>query len=68
MSNKIKDDRYSVNIEFTGNFKHIKGLKDGQMYVARFCGEYIGSDETETKAWLTCIFHDDGRNLNILTV
>ena len=59
MSNKIKYDRYSVTKEFTGS-KNI--------YVARFCGEFISSEETESGAWLSCIFHQDERENNILSI
>lgn len=61
------DSRYTVNLEFTGEYKKKpKGAKQGQMYVARFCGEYIGASETKKEANLLCIFHDDERTIKIL--
>jgi hypothetical protein len=67
MKNPLKDSRYSVRIEFTGAFTPApKGLKTGQRYVSRFCGEYIGFSETENDAWLKCIFHDDERTFQML--
>lgn len=62
------DERYSVNKEFCG-YEHkepVKGLEQGQMYVARFCGEWIGCELTENEATLLCVFHYDERNLRLL--
>lgn len=68
MNNPSKDERYTVSKEYTGEFHQspIKGLKQGQMYVARFCGDWIGCDLTENLAWLMCIYYDDERNFKIL--
>ncbi len=59
----MKDKRYSINLEFCGRThkKLPKHLKQGQMYVARFCGEWIGSAITENRAKSICIFHEDNR-------
>ena len=69
MKNPLKDNRYSVTAEFTGY--HHKGeiphgLKQGQQYVARFCGERIGSHDMETNAWTLCVTHDDERTVKLL--
>ena len=58
---------YSINKEFTGNHHNpTTDLKCGEMYVARFRGEFIGSELTYKKAELLCIFHDDERTIKIL--
>lgn len=58
MANPVNDIRYSVNLEFTGEFKRKpKGAVQGQMWVARFGGEWLGSDVTKTKAWALCLKH-----------
>lgn len=54
------DTRYTVRPEYTG---HQSGKPQ---QVARFCGEWIGSDETVKGAELLCIIHDDERNLKLL--
>lgn len=54
---QLNDNRYSVNIEYNG-FNHkepIKGLKQGQQYVARFCGEYLSGHNSERYANWTCV-------------
>jgi hypothetical protein len=67
MRNPLKDDRYQVKVECTGAFTPApKGLRSGERYVARFCGDYLGMAETENRAWLLCIFHDDERNFKML--
>jgi len=35
-------------------------------YVARFCGDYIGSEDKRTSAALLCVYHDDERTLRLL--
>ena len=66
MTSYFKNKGYSVNVEFTGDYETIKGLKAGQRYVARFCGEFIGSETTKIKSELLCLFHDDDKTINIL--
>jgi hypothetical protein len=62
MKNPLKDSRYSVRIEYTGAFTPApKGLKTGQRYVSRFCGDYIGFSETEKQAWEKCVAHNIDR-------
>ena len=65
---KTHDKRYTVQKEYCGHFhaEKKKNLEQGQMWVARFCGEWIGSALTESKASLLCIFHDDERTIKIL--
>ncbi len=64
----IKDERYTVNKEFTGAYHKtpVKDLKQGQTFAARFCGSWIGCAKTEAKAWILCIIYDDLRTINIL--
>lgn len=66
MNNPLKDERYKVAKEFTGHYQEAEGLKTGQRYVSRFCGEYIDASKTENEAWITCIIHDDERTIKIL--
>lgn len=70
MKNPTKDPRYTVGKEFTGDFKDRteQGFKRGQMFVARFCGDWIGSEPTENGAHLLCIFHQDERTTKILNI
>lgn len=37
-------ERYTINIEYCGAYhkKPVEGLDQGQAYVVRFCGEFIG--------------------------
>lgn len=61
------DKRYTVSLEFTGEYKTKPiGAIQGQMYVSRFCGDFIGSSISKKDAELTCIFHDDEKTINIL--
>jgi len=61
------DKRYSIDLEFTGEYKEKpKSAKQGQIYVARFCGKWIGKATTKKEAELLCIFHDDERTVKIL--
>lgn len=41
MSPLAGDPRYSVRKEFTGDFHDRPGLMAGQMWVVRFCGEFV---------------------------
>jgi hypothetical protein len=69
MRNPLKDPRYSVRAEFTGHHHHgtiPRGLKQGQQFVARFCGDWIGAHDIETSAWALCVIHDDERTIKIL--
>lgn len=51
------DSRYRVTREFTGD--------DGQVYVARFSGEWLGKSDTEAGAWLIAYqdFHNRAADL-----
>ena len=48
-----KDKRYEVNLEWCG--------QSTQKYIARFCGDFVGWYETETKAWCGAKFHNEKR-------
>ena len=37
------DDRYSLRKEFTGDAHDYAGLMAGQMWVVRFCGEFVAA-------------------------
>lgn len=47
------DNRYTVTKEYCGQPK--------PQWVARFCGDWIGRDESKPGAWLQCQAHDDAR-------
>jgi len=68
MTNYFKNKGYSVQKEFTGSYhkETVKGLKQGQNFVARFCGDWIGSDTTKKAAEMLCLFDDDKKTINIL--
>lgn len=66
----MNDKRYSIQIKFNGtNHKEEipTDLKQGQQYVARFCGEYISGHNAEKYARWACILHQykHKTNLNI---
>lgn len=53
-----KDARYSVNIEFTGSLdRPPEGCQQGMAYVARFCGDWIGSATEYVDAQELCRNH-----------
>jgi hypothetical protein len=49
--NPIKDKRYTITNEFTG---HISGKP---VFVARFCGEWIGSSQFYSSALMKVVGH-----------
>jgi len=58
------DGRYTVQLEFTGNYTMYltySDLKPGQAWVARWLGEWIGSAPTEQEARDMADEHDDVR-------
>jgi hypothetical protein len=54
------DTRYSVEKEFTGRAK--------PQFVARFCGEFIGSSGFYNSAVVRCIGHNSARKGNLVVV
>lgn len=44
------DSRYTISIEYSGE-------KQGQAYIARFCGDFIGSSLSESGAILKLVAH-----------
>lgn len=55
----IPDARYSVAVEFSGAQGKARGLKPGQSWVARFCGEFIASHATRREAVQACAARSD---------
>lgn len=49
----VRDTRYTVDIEFTG--------QPAAAYVARFCGEWVGQATTQPDAWQLAQAHDVAR-------
>lgn len=43
------DSRYTVTLEHTGQVKPV--------YVARFCGDFLGWSNRDAGAWLVCAEH-----------
>ncbi len=68
MTTYFKKLGYRVNKEFTGHWHKtkVKGLKQGQMFVARSMNDFIGTGLTRKKAELLCLFSDDEKTINIL--
>lgn len=56
----IQDNRYSVNLEFCG--------QSTAKYVLRFCNEMIKTCDTLNDAIFEAIFHQDDRELKLLSV
>lgn len=66
IAKQLNDKRYKINKEFNG-FHHtekVKGLKQGQQYVARFCDEYIGGHNSMKMAKWACVLHKNKRENN----
>jgi len=58
MISYYKDLGYEIKKYFTG--------KNKETYNLHFRGEYISSHESEKECYLSAIFHDDKRTVNIL--
>jgi hypothetical protein len=48
-NNGRTDNRYTVTLEHTG--------QPTAVYVARFCGDWLGSNARDAMAWLICAEH-----------
>jgi hypothetical protein len=55
------DDRYTVRKEFTGDYHDHAGLMAGQMWVVRFCGEWVASVATKQEAVQKVAAHQSDR-------
>ena len=56
----IQDKRYSVNLEYCG--------QSTAKYVLRFCDKFIQACDTLNDAIFEAIFHQDDRELKLLSV
>jgi hypothetical protein len=67
----LGDERYTVRKEFTGDFHTHAGLLPGQMWVVRFCGEFVAAVATKGEGLRRAAAHQTdraGRPLAPLTV
>lgn len=55
------DERYSVRKEFTGDFHDFPGLMAGQMWVVRFCGEFVAAVASKEIAMQVVAAHQSNR-------
>lgn len=55
------DARYSVRKEFTGDYHDRAGLMAGQMWVVRFCGEFVAAVGTKQEGLQVVASHQSGR-------
>lgn len=57
------DTRYSVALEWTGTpMPRPVGLKPGQAYVFRWCGDFVSAHDTRADAFGACVNHKNGRS------
>lgn len=56
--NGKRDKRYGVYMEYTGDTQ--------RMFMARFCGEWIGCHKTVEGAWALAQDHADDRHRRIM--
>lgn len=60
------DGRYTVRKEFTGDAHDHVGLMAGQMWVARFCGEWIASAPNKPDALQAVAAHQSKRQAELM--
>ncbi len=61
MKSTIDDARYTVAREYTGQTPQISGLRVGERWVARFCGDWIGAADSRPDARALADTHYDDR-------
>jgi hypothetical protein len=59
------DGRYAVRKEFTGDAHDYAGLMAGQMWVARFCGEFLAAVSSKEAALQIVAAHQSKRREQI---
>lgn len=64
-SDGTTDARYSVAVEYGGHFPTIPGMRAGQVFVTRFCGERIGKGITREDAERVAVQHADARRVRM---
>lgn len=57
----LGDERYTVRKEFTGDHHAHAGLLPGQMWVVRFCGEFVAALPTQQAGVQAAAAHMSGR-------
>lgn len=62
------DDRYSLRKEFTGDFHDYAALMAGQMWVVRFCGEFVAALSSKEAGLQIIAAHQTERKAGILKV
>jgi hypothetical protein len=55
------DARYTVRKEFTGDYHDHAGLMAGQMWVVRFCGEFLAAKASKQEATQVVAAHQSQR-------
>jgi hypothetical protein len=55
------DERYSLRKEFTGDFHDHAGLMAGQMWVLRFCGDFVAAVATKEEGLQKVAAHQSQR-------
>jgi hypothetical protein len=55
------DERYSLRKEFTGDFHDHAGLMAGQMWVLRFCGDFVAAVATKEEGLQRVAAHQSER-------
>lgn len=59
------DARYSLRKEFTGDWHEREGLMPGQMWVVRFCGDFIAAVESKELGMQRVAAHQSERRAQI---
>jgi len=57
------DSRYQVGKEFTGDYHDHAGLMAGQMWVVRFCGEFVAAVSSKEEGLQRVAAHQSERRL-----
>jgi hypothetical protein len=60
------DDRYTVRKEFTGEYHAHPGLMLGQMWVVRFCGEFVAAVQDKPAGMQVVAAHQSGMRERML--
>ncbi len=63
MKSTIDDNRYTVAREYIGAPEEVAGLRTGERWVARFCGDWVGSAESRPAARALADTHYDDRTV-----
>jgi hypothetical protein len=60
------DARYSLRKEFTGDFHDYSGLMAGQMWVVRFCGEFVAAVSSKPAGLQIVAAHQSKRQSELM--